>query len=173
MTSVINENENLFPPAIPTVEERANELQLIHPDSIEENIQTLPVAPDIPASVPQHDTLSEREIISESVPRNHNHVREEFIPGKFEYIKDSWSREMFINAWQAITLTETWDFVKQDIESFMWSDDPRVKIIYNKIEELGYMGHSGASFGCTMRTMQYIAKYGEKKFMEEQIAQNQ
>ena len=159
MTSVINENENLFPPAIPSAEETANELQLIHPESIqEEDIhQTLPPAPDIPASVPRHDTPSEQE----------------FIPGQFDYIKDSWSRDMFINAWQAITLTETWDFVKQDIESFMWSDDPRVKRIYNKIEELGYMGHSGASFGCTMRTMQYIAKYGEKKFKEEQLTHNQ
>lgn len=156
MTSVINEN-NLFPPSPPRTEETANELQLIHPDSIQENIQTIPEAPDIPASVPRHDTPSE----------------EEFIPGRFDYIKDDWSREMFSNAWQAITVTEMWDFVKQDIESFMWSDDPRVKTIYNKIEELGYMGHSGASFGCTMRTMQYIAKYGEKKFKDEQLTRNQ
>jgi hypothetical protein len=54
----------------------------------------------------------------------------------------------------------------------MFSNDPRVKIIYDKIEELGYTGHSGSSFGCTMRTMQYIATYGEKKFREEQLAQN-
>ncbi len=170
MTSVINENENLFPPAPPSAEETVNELQLINPDSIEENIQTLP---DIPSPVPRNDTPSEHEIIPESVPRIQTLVEEEIIPGQFDYINESWTRDMFINAWQAITITETWDFVKQEIESFMWSDDPRVKTIYNKMEEIGYMGHSGASFGYTMRTMQYIARHGEKKFKEEQLTRNQ
>jgi len=84
--------------------------------------------------------------------------------GQFEYINDVHSREMLVNAWQAITITETWDFVKQDIDSFMFSHDPRVTRIYNKMEELGYGGHSGASFGFTMRNMQYLAQYGEEKF---------
>jgi hypothetical protein len=95
---------------------------------------------------------------------------ENIIPGKFDYIKDNWTRDMLINAWQAISITETWDFVKQDIDSFMFSDNPRVNIIYNKMEELGYGGHSGASFGFTMRTMQFIAKYGEKKYMEQVLS---
>ena len=116
MTSV-NENENLLPPAPPTVEEN-------------------------------------------------------IIPGQFYYIKEDWIKNMLVNAWQAITLTELWDFVKQDIDSFMFSNDPRVKIIYDKMEKLGYTGHSGSSFGCTMRTMQYIATHGEKKFKEEQLTQN-
>ena len=62
---------------------------------------------------------------------------ENIIPGRFEYIKDSWQREMLVNAWQAITITENWDFVKQDIDSFMWSNDPRINIISKKMEELG------------------------------------
>jgi hypothetical protein len=98
---------------------------------------------------------------------------ENIIPGRFEYIKDSWQREMLVNAWQAINVTETWDFVKQDIESFMWSNDPRIWTITRKMEELGYTGHSGSSFGCTMRTMQYIANHGEKKFKEEHLTRNQ
>jgi hypothetical protein len=97
---------------------------------------------------------------------------ENIVPGQFDYVKDSWTRDMLINAWQAINITETWDFVKQDIDSFMFSNDPRVNIIYNKIEELGYTGHSGASFGFTMRTMQYIATHGERKFKEEQLNQS-
>ena len=92
---------------------------------------------------------------------------ENIIPGRFEYIKDSWQREMLVNAWQAITITENWDFVKQDIDSFMWSNDPRINIISKKMEELGYNGHSGASYGFTMRTMQYIAQNGEKKYKEQ------
>jgi hypothetical protein len=30
--------------------------------------------------------------------------------------------------------------------------------------ELGYNGHSGSSFGYTMRAMQYIAQNGEEKY---------
>ena len=71
---------------------------------------------------------------------------------------------MLDNAWQAITLTKTWDFVKKQNESFMFSSDPRVNIIYVKMEELGYSGHSGCSFGRIMRIMQYIARYGEETF---------
>lgn len=87
--------------------------------------------------------------------------------GQFEYVEDLWTREMLINAWQAINQTELWDFVKEDIDSFMFSHDPRVTRIYNKMEELGYRGHSGASFGCTMRNMQYLAEHGEEKFKTE------
>lgn len=87
--------------------------------------------------------------------------------GQFEYVKDKWTREMLINAWQAINQTELWDFVKEDIDSFMFSHDPRVTIIGNKMEELGYRGHSGASFGCTMRNIQYLAEHGEEKFKTE------
>ena len=91
-----------------------------------------------------------------------------FVPGKFEYIKPSSAhyKTMLVNAFQAITQTETWDFVKQDCESFMFSQDPKISIISEKMIELGYDGHSGCSFGCIMRDMQYIAKHGEKKFME-------
>ena len=87
--------------------------------------------------------------------------------GKFEYVQDVWMREMLINAWQAITTTETWDFVRQDTDSFMFSSDPRVNIIGKKMEELGYTGHSGASFGLTMRHMQFIAKHGEEEYKKE------
>jgi hypothetical protein len=106
------------------------------------------------------------------LPPSPPNEEENLVPGKFDYIKDDWTRDMLINAWQAINITETWDFVKQEIESFMFSNDPRVKIIYDKIEELGYTGHSGASFGFTMRTMQYIATHGAKKFKEEQLKQS-
>jgi len=74
---------------------------------------------------------------------------------------------MYVNAWQAITLTENWDFVKADIESFMWSENPKIDIIGSKMSELGYHGHSGSSFGFIMRKMQYIARNGEKKFKED------
>ena len=86
--------------------------------------------------------------------------------GTFEYISNKCDKDMLVNAWQAITQTNTWDFVKQDIKSFMWSKDPRINIISEKMEELGYSGHSGRSFGCTMKNMQYLVKNGENKFKQ-------
>jgi hypothetical protein len=73
---------------------------------------------------------------------------------------DNNSRAMLENAYQAISLTEMWDYMKKDRESFMFSSDKEIKIISNKMEELGYNGHSGASFGVTMRNMQFIALNG-------------
>lgn len=84
--------------------------------------------------------------------------------GNFDYVKDKLERIMLENAWQAITQTNTWDFVSQDIESFMFSMDLRIDTIAEKMEELGYNGHSGCSFGSTMRNMQYLAKNGFDKF---------
>jgi hypothetical protein len=72
---------------------------------------------------------------------------------------------MMTNAWQAITQTNNWDFVAEDIDSFMFSEDPRITQISIKMKELGY-GHSGCSFGCTMRNMQYLAQKGEDKFKQ-------
>ena len=89
--------------------------------------------------------------------------------GEFKYISSYNDRVMMTNAWQAITLTETWDFVKQDIDSFMFSLEPQISIISKKMEELGYNGHSGSSFGWVMRNMQYIAQHGEAKFREEYL----
>lgn len=97
-----------------------------------------------------------------------------FIEGNFDYIP-WYDREVYANAWKAVTVTEMWDFVKNyDVGSFMLSTDTRVHMIASKMVELGYDGHSGSSFGCIMRVMQYIAKYGEQKFMSKYIeAQNE
>lgn len=77
----------------------------------------------------------------------------------FYYVDDN-SRIMFENAYQAISLTEMWDYMKKDRESFMFSSDKEIEIISKKMADLGYDGHSGSSFGITMRNMQFIALNG-------------
>jgi len=52
-------------------------------------------------------------------------------------------------------------------ESFCFSSSLEVDRIYKRIEELGYGGHSGCSFGCVMRSMEYIGKNGIDTFREE------
>jgi hypothetical protein len=89
-----------------------------------------------------------------------------FEPGKFEYVKTRNEKEMLQTAYQAVNMLEFWDFMKQPSESFTFSSDTRVRTIYNKIEEVGYYGHSGFSFGWTMRAMQHIARHGEEAYMK-------
>lgn len=86
--------------------------------------------------------------------------------GNFDYVQNKYERKMLSTAFQAVNLTETWDFVEKPIDSFMCSGDKRVRAIYNKIEELGYHGHSGSSFGLTMRNMQQLAQKGEEAFKQ-------
>ena len=86
--------------------------------------------------------------------------------GNFDYLKSQSEIKMLSTAFQAITLTELWDFLEKPIDSFMCSGDKRVRTIYNKIEELGYHGHSGSSFGLTMRNMQQLALKGEEAFKQ-------
>jgi hypothetical protein len=90
--------------------------------------------------------------------------------GNFDYIQNRFERKMLSTAFEAITLTETWGFVGQPIDSFMCSGDKRVRAIYDKIEELGYHGHSGSSFGLTMRNMQQLAQEGEEAFKRMRLS---
>ena len=84
--------------------------------------------------------------------------------GQFAYINDKRIRNNLQNGWQAVTITESWQYLNNvKMASFMWSNDPKVSEIGNKMEELG-AGHSGASFGSTMRSLEHIAKHGESSF---------
>ena len=87
---------------------------------------------------------------------------EEELNGTFGYIKSNVDKKMFTTAYKAITQTETWHYIK-NMESCFGPESDR---IYKKIEQLGYDGHSGCSFMCTLREMQFIARYGEKEFKD-------
>jgi hypothetical protein len=90
-----------------------------------------------------------------------------FKKGEFLYINNcSHTREMLSIGWKAINILELWDYMKKETPSYMWSNDKEVNLIANKIIELGYDGHSGFSFGWTMRQLQYIAINGEEKYMD-------
>jgi len=87
----------------------------------------------------------------------------------FEFIPFG-QRIMYESAFNAITQLELWNFMRDfQGESFMFSNKTEVERIYKKIEDLGYLGHSGGSFGCILRDMQYIAIYGISSFQESYI----
>ena len=89
---------------------------------------------------------------------------------EFNTIFDEHSRFMLKNAHQAISLTESWDFMRTFSEqqsSFMFSNSPIVSDIMKKMSELGYDGHSGCSFAWTMRQMEFLAKNGKDAYLQK------
>tara|TARA_B100001094_G_scaffold100079_1_gene96226 strand:- start:5205 stop:5651 length:447 start_codon:yes stop_codon:yes gene_type:complete len=88
--------------------------------------------------------------------------------GDFTFIHESVERDVLNNAFCGISRLKLWDWLKDStFESFsMCKGDPHPSYswfqIYNAIDP-GHV-HSGASFGWTMRNMEYIAKNGWNKF---------
>jgi len=88
--------------------------------------------------------------------------------GKFEFIKSNCNRELLANAHEAVTRCELWGWLsKCNEDSFTWSNSPEV----NRIQEYIFntkvgQHHSGCSFGCTMREMEKIAKWGYEKYKQ-------
>ncbi len=83
----------------------------------------------------------------------------------FSFIKDDSSRYYVQDAYNAISAVDGgWAFLKEFIpaanEGFMFSRHPML----DKINALLDDGHSGASYGWTMRQMEHIAKYGLEEY---------
>jgi hypothetical protein len=88
-------------------------------------------------------------------------------PGDFSFVEDSMTREMFDDAYNAIdAVWGGWEFMERDPGEggFMYSSDPYSAAIQKNMK---YDGHSGASYGWTMRVMQKIARVGWERFVTE------
>jgi hypothetical protein len=70
-------------------------------------------------------------------------------------------RELLTDAHQAITACDLWDWMKtytpDKDKGFVFSSHPNIDRINAAMK---YQGHSGGSYGWTMRTMENIAKLG-------------
>lgn len=89
--------------------------------------------------------------------------------GDFSALKlDEWDRTMVEDAYKAVTLANRWDFLRRpDVPGkggFMLSDWPQMKDIDLHMK---YEGHSGASYGWTMRVIERIAKGGWDAYVAE------
>lgn len=84
---------------------------------------------------------------------------------RFNFIENPHEKVMLETAYNAITSLELWDYMKRPTYGgYMMSSDKEVDLIMREIQKLGYDGHSGGSFGCTMRDMQYIAQHGLSEY---------
>jgi len=76
-------------------------------------------------------------------------------------------KDMIQDAINAVTRTEMWDYMAKPTtpgkDGFMFCTDMEMSLINKKIE---YNGHSGASFGWTMRHVEYIAKNGFDAYVD-------
>ena len=111
---------------------------------------------------PKYYTVNKKEHITSNLTINGVDLGD----GNFDYLCNNHIKLMFKNAWQAITETNLWNFMLEDIDAFMWLNDSRVAIISDKMCELGYTEHSGCSFSYTMQNMQFLAQKGETKFKQ-------
>ena len=85
-------------------------------------------------------------------------------PGNFDFIKDTFERKVFEETFKIISnIDGAWEFFKtfepNKNSGFMFSEHPILTKVSNAAEARGH-GHSGASWGMTMRTMECIAKSG-------------
>jgi hypothetical protein len=99
-------------------------------------------------------------------------IKKDFIKGQFLYIKDVETRSIIKYGYDAVNQLELWQYMKKYQDNYMYNTDIELNIIFNKIEELGYTGHSGFSFAWTLRQLQYISQKGEEEFMKLWITAN-
>ena len=84
--------------------------------------------------------------------------------GKFTFVNDFWTRHCFEKTFEIITnIDGAWEFLNyfephKDL-GFMLTAHPILSKISDASENEG-LGHSGASWGMTMRHMELIAKKG-------------
>ena len=92
-----------------------------------------------------------------------------YIPGDFTFLPIALGeREMLDDAYKAVSVSESWDAMKQEPSGggFMFSEDAWISQINRHIK---YDGHSGSSYGWTMRQMQFIALNGWDAYVARRL----
>lgn len=94
--------------------------------------------------------------------------------GNFDALNlPTWDREMIESAFKAVnSVPGAWDFLstyEPGDGGFMFSRPPPKMEEINDAVNTFYGGHSGASYGCTMRVIQYIAKQGWDTWAQEAL----
>jgi len=89
------------------------------------------------------------------------------VNANFDYIEDISTRNMLESGYRAIHQCEGWDILRNFTgNSFMFSQDEKIKKIKNRIVEL-YPLHSGCSIGVIMRILERISHLGINEYKNE------
>ena len=99
--------------------------------------------------------------------------------GNFSFINDIWSKEMLQSAFDAVESVQGgWEALLPEPSGgggFMFSPRPEGSVlrqIDSAISER-YSGHSGSSYGCTMRNMQGIGRLGWDDYVRFYLNRNE
>jgi hypothetical protein len=98
----------------------------------------------------------------------------------FDFITCDATRECMINGCWALDQTALWDWLRSyevnPKDGFTFSSDKNIYTIGYKMESSDSpipISHSGASFGITMRNLDYIAKNGFEAYKNLYISRHQ
>jgi hypothetical protein len=101
---------------------------------------------------------------------NTNNMDSEYFgDGEFEFVSE-WSRPYLKSAHKAVTRCELWDWLRkyepEEDKGFMFTRDVLELDRLNKelMKDPVNGGHSGSSYACVMRNMEFIAKNGYQEF---------
>ena len=88
----------------------------------------------------------------------------------FNFVKDLQTRAFLVSAFNAVSECELWPWFKcfDSSNSFMFSTGPEMtkfQTVLFKDPINNY--HSGTSYGCVLREIEYIAKNGYEKYKTE------
>jgi hypothetical protein len=83
--------------------------------------------------------------------------------GDFQFVKGSLERILYEDAFKAVEETPgAWEFLENESppegQGYMFWSHPILTAIQQNMKEMN--SHSGASYGMTMRTVEFIAKHG-------------
>lgn len=91
----------------------------------------------------------------------------------FDFITCSMTKSCMLNGVWAMNQTNMWNWLREfeplSSNGFMFSPDQELNIIESMMhssEAPVQVGHSGASFGLTMRNLKYIANNGIEMYQE-------
>jgi hypothetical protein len=87
-----------------------------------------------------------------------------------------WDREMIQSGFEAVSSVEGgWDFLRSyqppSDKGFMFSPPTGKRVEIEEAISIRYPGHSGASYGSTMRVLEFIAKNGWNMYAREVLQQ--
>jgi hypothetical protein len=91
-------------------------------------------------------------------------------PGDFSFIDDLYQRALFLDAFTAITITESWPLMRAGPGSggYMFTNPEGMKKVEAAMKHMA--SHSGGSYACVMRDMEFIAKHGWNTYVAENVA---
>jgi hypothetical protein len=95
-----------------------------------------------------------------------------YAEGDFSFVEDGHERMMLKSMYDAVTITENWAKLRDAPTqgSFMFPKDPVVIKMTSELEKADeFKGHSGSSFGWTIRNIELIAKSGWAAFCKNYI----